>query len=555
VNPGETWQAAAAAPALATPRVAPARATVALERGVRLGWSVVAIVVIAAVGLFAKFPEAILPIGTDTGMFATYARMLLGGARPYVDFYDIHPPLGYAYWVVVELIGGSDWSRICLGAWGTSLAPQPCVDVAAQVLDLSLTFVTAALTYAIARRLGLRPLVGVLAALFVVWFSNESMISMEGSTPTKLTLVPSTLAIYAFLRALPNGSLRWSVLSGAAAMLAVMTKQPALVTVVTLLAYLAPGLRRPAAPERRVLGGLAVGGIVVLVPIVLYLALVGSLEGFWQQPWVYNIERFVSGYWQTPAGLTSPATRVDRVIAQSAGLLFVGALIGDLALLFGPAHGRQRLLLVWSVFSLAAIAGFREFAQVVPSLALVAALGIGRLWDAAARDGLGLGRPAAGRIALVAVFGMLLVLTSGFQMSELRRAQFERGVSGRPADPEVIAAYIRQNVPPGAIFTWGNEAQIYALSGRQPATRFLITEMPRLGSPWASASRVQVLDDLRAHPPVAIVVDPHSGEESEIRLSGFPELASLLERCYQRVPAMPAQWGVYTQTDAHCTLR
>jgi hypothetical protein len=290
-----------------------------------------------------------------------------------------------------------------------------------------------------------------------------------------------------------------------------------------------------------------------LAPTLTYLAVAGSLQGFWEQPWVYNLQRFVSGYWQTPAGLTSPATRIDRVVEQSAGLLFVGALLGGMALTFGPAAGRQRLLLVWGICSLAAIAGFREFAQVVPALALLAALGIGRLSDAAARDGLGLGRPLVGRVALAAIFGTILLLTSSFQLTELRRAQFERGPSGRPADPEVIATYLRESAPPGPVLTWGNEAQIYALSGRQPATRFLITEFPRLGSPWAAQSRQQLLDDLHAHPPAAIVIDPHT-EEPEIRVSGFPELAQLLDRCYSRVPRMPPQWEVYSQTSPGCGL-
>jgi hypothetical protein len=421
-------------------------------------------------------------------------------------------------------------------------------------LDLLLTFVTAGLSYAIARRLGLRPLVGVLAALFVVWFANESMISMEGGTPTKLTLVPGTLAIYATLRALDRGSFGWSLLAGIAAMAAVMAKQPGLMTLITMLLFIAPGLLRGGRVERRFVLGVAGGGLLVLLPTVAYMAWIGSLQGFWDQPWGYNLARLVSGYWQTPAGLTSPATRIDRVVAQSAGLLFVGALIGGLALALGPAPGRQRLLLVWGICNLAAIAGFREFALVVPSLALLAALGLGRLWEAAGRDGVGLGNPLAGRLALLVLFGTIFVLTSSFQLVELRRAAFERGPAGRPADPELIAAYLRQTAPPGPILTWGNEAQIYALSGRQPATRFLITEFPRLGSPWAAASRQQLLEDLRARPPAVIVVDPHAGDEPEIQLDGFPQLAQLLERCYQRVPQMPQGWGVYAQTSPGCGL-
>jgi hypothetical protein len=553
VSTGGAWQATATAPAVAPRGLARTHNLAALVRGRRLGWTILSVLAVAAVGVFAKLPETLLPIATDTGMFAAYARMLLQGGRPYVDFYDIHPPLGYLYWMLVEVLGGSDWSRTCIGAWGSSLAPQPCVGLAAHGLDVTLTFATAGLSYAIARQLGLRRLVGVLAALFVVWFANESMISMEGSTPTKLTLLPSALAVYSYLRALDGGRRAWALLAGAAAMLAVLAKQPGLMTLVALVAFLLPGLLRGGAAERRVLVGLGVGGALVLLPTVAYMAWIGSLAGFWDQPWVYNLQRLVAGYWQTPAGLTSPATRIDRVVLQSAGLLFVGALLGGMALGTGAAQGRQRFLLVWGALSLLAIAGFREFAQVVPPLSLLAALGIGLLWDAAGRDGLGLGRPIVGRIALLLVFGTILLLTSSFQLVELRRAMFERGAGAKPSDPELIATYLRQSAPPGPIFIWGNQAHVYALSGREPASRFLISEFPRLASPRAAESRLQLLADLRNRPPAVIVVDPHA-DEPEIRLSGFPVLSQLLERCYQHVPGMPSGWDVYAQTSPACVL-
>jgi hypothetical protein len=508
---------------------------------------VLCLLAIVAIGVFAKLPEAVLPIGSDTGMFATYARMLLEGGHPYVAFVDIHPPLTHYYWALVELVAGSDWSRTCLGNWGT-LVPQPCVGLLAQVLDLALTFVTAGLVYAIARRLELRPLVGVFAAVLVVWFANESMISMEGSTPSKLTLVPCTLAVYAFLRALPEGRVSWAFVAGAAAMLGVLTKQPALVTLLALVAYVLPGVVRGSARSRRVLLGIGLGVVCVLAPAVVYMAALGSLGGFVDQPWTYNLERLVVGYWQTPTGLTSPATRIDRVAGDAAGLLFVGAIVGGLALVFGPARANQRLLLVWGLFSLAAIAGFREFAQVVAVLALLAALGIGRLWDAAGRDGLGLGRPVAGRLALVAVFGAIFLLTSSFQLIELRRAMYERGPSGTPADPEVIATYLRNAAPPGPIFVWGNAGQIYALSGREPASRFVIAEFTNTSSPRVAESRQEVMDDLQAKPPAVIVVDAHA-DEPGLALNGYPALQQLIANCYARVNGggLPSNWGIYTR--------
>jgi hypothetical protein len=514
-----------------------------------------AAVVVVAVGAAAKLPEAILPIGTDTGMYATYARTILQGGRPYVDFYDVHPPLTYYYWVLVEALAGTDWSRTCVGSWG-SLAPQPCIGLLAHSLDLALTCVAAWLVYAIARRLELRPFFGVIAAVLVAWFSNASMISMEGSTPTKLTLVPSSLAVYAYLRALPRAHLGWAGLAGAAGILAGLAKQPGLLTLVALIAYTLPAAVRGVPGARRVSAGMALGALVLLAPVLLYLALIGSLAGFVDQAWRYNAERFLIGYWQTPAGLASPATRIDRVATEAAGLLFVGALLGGLALAVAPSAPRQRLLLVWGAVSLVAIAGFREFAQVVPSLALLAAVGMGRLWDAAARDGLGLGRPVAGRLGLVVLFGALFMLSSSFQLIELRRAMFERGPSGKPSDPEQIATYLRQAAPPGPIFAWGNAGQIYALSGRQPATRFVIAEFTNTTSPRPANSRDQAISDLEANPPSVIVVDPHA-DEAGLQLSAFPSLAHVMQTCYERVSQLPPNWGVYVQApvDADCVQR
>jgi hypothetical protein len=183
----------------------------------------------------------------------------------------------------------------------------------------------------------------------------------------------------------------------------------------------------------------------------------------------------------------------------------------------------------------------------VASLALLAALGLGRLWDDASRDGLGLGRPIAGRLALLTVFGAIFLLTSGFQLMELRRALYERGPRGTPADPEVLAAYLRDVAPPGPLFIWGNAGQVYALSGREPATRFVIAEFTNMSSPRVEESRQELMDDLHARPPSVIVVDPRA-EEPGLRLSDYPQLQQLIQNCYQRVDAqLPSNWGVYTR--------
>jgi hypothetical protein len=205
------------------------------------------------------------------------------------------------------------------------LAPQPCISLLAHALDLGLTCLAALLVYAIARRLDQPAFVGLLAAVFVAWFTDESMISMEGSNPTKLTLVPSTLAMYAYIRALDTNPVGrwWAVAAGGAGMLAGLAKQPGLLTLVAMVAYTLTG--SPRGDRRRVCLGLGIGAVVVLLAVCLYLWRIGSLAGFVDEAWLYNGQRFLIGYWQTPAGLTSPATRIDHVATESAGLLFVGA--------------------------------------------------------------------------------------------------------------------------------------------------------------------------------------------------------------------------------------
>jgi hypothetical protein len=201
------------------------------------------------------------------------------------------------------------------------------------------------------------------------------------------------------------------------------------------------------------------------------------------------------------------------------------------------------------LFSLVAIAGFREFAQVVPSLALLAAVGIGRLWHAASTDSLGLGRPLAGRIALVTMLGAIFVLSSSFQLIEFRRAQFERGPRGTPSDPDLIATYLRTAAPPGPIFVWGNGGQIYALSGRAPASRFVIAEFTNATSPRPALSRAEVIDDVRADPPSVVVLAPHS-DDPDLTLTAFPAFEQLLATCYHQVSpgaSVPA-WKIYEQS-------
>jgi dolichyl-phosphate-mannose--protein O-mannosyl transferase len=108
-------------------------------------------------------------------MFATYGRMLLDGRRPYVDFWDVHPPLVYLYWALVELVTGPDWLHTCITVGG--LVPQPCLWVGVHGLDLLLAVAAALAVAGIARELGAGLGTTTVAALLVVGFANQAMLS------------------------------------------------------------------------------------------------------------------------------------------------------------------------------------------------------------------------------------------------------------------------------------------------------------------------------------------------------------------------------------------
>src|SRR5919199_272883 len=123
-------------------------------------------------GAFLEWPEAVESPGSDSGMFATYGTTLLRGARPYLDFWDVHPPLVFAYWMLVQAIAGPDWLKTCLST--DTLAPHSCTGLAAHGLDLLLSVAAGLVRAGIARRAGGSGATAALAAVLVVGFSDQA---------------------------------------------------------------------------------------------------------------------------------------------------------------------------------------------------------------------------------------------------------------------------------------------------------------------------------------------------------------------------------------------
>jgi len=500
-------------------------------------------------GGFLELPEAIQAPGSDTGMFATQGAMLLHGARPYVDFWDLHPPLVFGYWASVQAITGSDWLRTCVSI--DPLAPQSCTGLAAHVLDLLLSVAAALVVAAIARQCGGSRATAALAALLVVGFAYQAMLSQEGSNPSKLTLLPSSVAVWAYLRSLADGRVgRSAVLAGVAAAIAGLAKQPALLTLVALAGHAAwHAFTRPSEIDfrNRIQGspliGLLVGFGATLAVACAALAAAGALDGFVTQAWVYNVERVLLGYFVHPP--KPPVIGLDRVLTESAGALAAFGVIGACSIARTTLHATQRAVLWWALVNLIAITALREFVYVVPSTAVVAALGLGRLWRWPGLD------RALGRGLLLAACLACIVLTTGFQRGQLARARFER-LGSALAQTEQLGWIFRRDLPPGPLFVYGNGAELYPLANRTPATRYLNAEALRSTAPGVDKTRAELVTALRSNPPPVIVLAPHS-DEAELDLAQYPAMRAFLQDCYAQKPIRPdidAHWAVLLRTAA-----
>ncbi|MYX22055.1 hypothetical protein GTY77_18615, partial [Streptomyces sp. SID8380] len=177
------------------------------------------------------------------------------------------------------------------------------------------------------------------------------------------------------------------------------------------------------------------------------------------------------------------------------------------------------------------------FLQLTPPLALDS------LWlvDITRRSGTGGRRSTRGggpaRTASVLVAGAL-VAAGAWTAAAVRSAP-----PGMTKVVHVATAVEERTAPGQRVFQWGMHPEIYWLSGRKPASRYLtaglLTNFSGGGDPARVGRRYAVPGawdrfrrELAASPP-CLVVDDSAG--TPYRLADYPELRNLLTRDYRRV--------------------
>jgi 4-amino-4-deoxy-L-arabinose transferase-like glycosyltransferase len=383
----------------------------------------------------------------DEGVYAAVANVLVDGGLPYRDAVERKPPvLFWVYQACFSAAGKSAWPALhALGVlWilGTMLA----LHVLVRSLFDARAGRWAALLYSI----------------FMTWGAWKCL-AFNGELMMNLPLVWAAVLVLA-----TRGGARWRrwlASFGAGALLgaAVLTKQPAGITIVPLGLYLLlqPSHSLGARLAHAMLLGAGFAGFIAVVTVRLWTWGVLSDALYW-----------AVGDHDIPHG---PTSAIFWKLAVERGLLwFVGGALGliGLAVLSIRWRGRQRGLWrdrepeFWTLGGavVAAVIGAawsgrfypHYFLQVVPWLCALAAPACSHLLAQHTK---------ARRTTLAVVFAHAAIY---FAINAVSFAGMR--------NPSQLASWIRSaSAPQDKILVWGQSASVYALSGRSPSTRYITT--------------------------------------------------------------------------------
>lgn len=455
-------------------------------------------------------------LALDQGIYSVVADALLRGDAPYRDAWDFKPPgIYFVYALAKALLGPGMASVRWLEAAGlVSLWPAFAI---------------------LSRRFAGGALPGLLGAALAtsghVWLG-----AWHTAQPESFGGVLLAWALVLATAAPASASRRDLALVGAGALyaLAALMKPPLGGGILVSGAFAAHAAWRAAKAKRaraalRPLCALALGGALPVVGTLAWLAAKGALPAaadalFGFAP-AYTRMNFEPGSLRVFLFRSVEFLLFRFSLLHPIGLVLLFALP---ALAPREREGRLHVLGVLGFVLVGVALQGRFFAyHYGAALHLVALLAGWGLWKLARRDW----RYAAGPLSLAA---LLLLLANANGLADpiggglLARARsFDTG-SARNAPLRRVAAYVAAHTREDErIYVWGFEPLLYELAGRRPASRYIYNAPQR--APWSrNAARAELMDELRAAPPAAILVE--SGDHHPGTAGSEVDSASALER-------------------------
>lgn len=455
------------------------------------------------------------PFERDEGVYATIAQGVLAGDLPYVDYYEIKPPLIYGWYAASFLLLGDGVE-----------APR--------VLAAVNLCLTALLVFA-AGHLLFTPRLALYAAALYALSTGCAFLQFNANTEVFL-LAPMTASLVAFLVALNKKSPWWMLAAGLAGGLAIMTKQVAVWNLVALYAALIWLGSRGSWQRDCLQPGLALfaGAVIAVVAVLLPFLLRGGLGHFFEiavrDGWLYvqNVSLL-----SRLAGLG----RLSLEVLATAPFLFLAAM--GIRWGWPPRTAGTVALCLWSAGSALGVASGGRFfphyfVQLLPALALLAAPALDRVL-AELRSDMAANRRRA--LTAAALLAPCLFLNLGVYLrttpQERHLAKFPDAQAMAAIQARDVAGYVRLNTQPNEpILNWGREAQIYFYARRKPANKYLADWSFWDVKPTFDRAMVQLI----ARPPVLILdsLPPPGSRESWAKYHP-PAFVHFLQREYDYV--------------------
>lgn len=454
------------------------------------------------------------PFDPDQGAYATIARGWLRGEIPYKDLWDNKGPLLFLWYAA---------SFAWLGE--SVLAPRLLAAVAA---GLSVPFV-----WATARTILGKREAAFAAVLFALSFANVYL--QVTANAEVFMLLPLTAGLWAFATGTraARGRLWWFVLAGALTSLAVFTRQSAAWTFIGYGVWL--GVLFVRVPEERklhaqALACLATGGLLGAAPFVAYFAEHGALYELWNAMFAFNW--VWAGHYPLIAKILPPIFL--NPVPLLGGLVFWALAAVGVSRLWARRDRSAWLVIVFLVFSEAATQTLGKTSahytiQLLPGAALAAGVGLPYVlerWRVGERR-LGKAMAAAAAITLAAA-AFAYLRTSPAERFEVQYTF--RDYAQDAVQAPTIAEYVEHlTQPDDYVYEWGRESEIYFLSGREPASRWLHNRPYTVDKSMI----IEVVMDLFEKKPKLILITSEADEFEDMQGEPPSELAYLLKVDYR----------------------
>jgi 4-amino-4-deoxy-L-arabinose transferase-like glycosyltransferase len=394
------------------------------------------------------------PFERDEGAYATIAQNLLHGAVPYRDLFDHKPPLTYLWYAASFLLFGEN--------------------IAAPRIAAALVWsATSLLVYFEARLLFARRTAVIAAGVFS---ASCGLAALSFNANTEVFTLPWLVAgLIGVTKWQRTGDRRWLLAAGACGALASLTKQTAALNLLALLFVVTwPDLK--AQRLRTAIASaltLSVGSALALAVVVAPFVLAGATGDFFYSTVVYN------------QIYTSQLTVLERLQFTALGLEFfvlvAAPLIGLLVMALLELRRRSwmpadtilipSLAAAWLGVMTSGYFFPHYLLLMLPFVALFLAPFIEkRVTEQTSRRGFLLVTVAM--VGLAAAFSLQVFFAGSPE--DIHRAKFLDPGATQDNQSRIVADYIvAHTTPDQAIYEYGRTTQIYFLSDRRPAVRYM----------------------------------------------------------------------------------